>query len=172
MVGPILCFTAEETWLARFPGDDSSVHLNLYPEIPADWKNEALDQKWSEVRSFRKVVTGALEIERREKTIGSSLQAAPVVHVDEKYAALLKDLPLDDICITSGLTLSSDAAPEGAFTLEDVEGVAVVFKAAEGDKCERCWKILDEVGSNEKYNDLCNRCADVVDGMDLETEAS
>jgi len=164
-LAPVLVFTAEETWQARFPDEDWSVHMNQFPDISADWKNEALDQKWEKVRAFRRVVTGALEIERREKRIGSSLQAAPTVFVSEEYETVLKDLPLDDMCITSGLTLSRDAAPADAFTLEDVSGVAVTPALAEGEKCQRCWKILDEVGKHEKYDDLCGRCADVVDAL-------
>ena len=123
------------------------------------------------MRSFRRVVTGALEIERREKRIGSSLQAAPTVYVSEDYKALLDGLDLADICITSGVTLSTDPAPEGAFILEDVKGVAVVPALAEGEKCQRCWKILDEVGFHETYDDLCHRCADVVSALPVEVEA-
>jgi len=168
-LAPILVFTAEETWLSRFPGDDSSVHMNQFPDIPSDWLNPELDIKWSKVRAFRRVVTGALEIERREKRIGSSLQAAPTVYVTAEYADVVQGLPLDDICITSGLVLNTDAVPEGAFLLDDVGGVAVVPALAEGDKCERCWKILDEVGKNETHSTLCSRCADVVEGMDIES---
>ncbi|MBL4739566.1 MAG: isoleucine--tRNA ligase [Sneathiella sp.] len=166
-LAPILVFTAEETWLSRFPGDESSVHLNQFPEIPANWQNDQLDGRWMKVRAFRRVVTGALEIERREKRIGSSLQAAPTVFVSDEYKSLLEDLPLDDICITSGLTLNDGVAPEGAFALDEVPGVAVVPALAEGNKCDRCWKTLDEVGANAAHESLCGRCADVVDTMDV-----
>lgn len=170
-LAPMLVFTAEETWLTRYPGEDSSVHLRQFPEIPKDWRNQALHDRWSKVRSFRRVVTGALEIERREKRIGSSLQAAPTVYVSADYKALLEGLDLADICITSGVSLSTDAAPAEAFTLEDVSGVAVVPALADGEKCQRCWKILDEVGTHETYNDLCHRCADVVVSLPVEVEA-
>ncbi|MBL4907732.1 MAG: class I tRNA ligase family protein, partial [Sneathiella sp.] len=171
-LAPILVFTAEETWRSRFPDEDGSVHLNQFPEIPASWRNDALDEKWKKVRAFRRVVTGALEIERREKRIGSSLQASPTVFVDTEYKKLLEGLPLDDICIASGLTLEEGNAPEGAFTLEDVPGVAVISSIAEGDKCQRCWKVLEEVGKHDTYADLCGRCADVVDEMDIPMEVS
>ncbi|MZR29266.1 isoleucine--tRNA ligase [Sneathiella litorea] len=170
-LAPMLVFTAEETWLTRYPGEDSSVHLRQFPDIPKEWSNPDLHDRWSKVRSFRRVVTGALEIERREKRIGSSLQAAPTVYVSEEYKALLDGLDLADICITSGVTLSTEPAPEGAFTLEDIAGVAVTPELAEGEKCQRCWKILDEVGTHETYDDLCHRCADVVDSLPVEVEA-
>ncbi|MEH6402231.1 MAG: isoleucine--tRNA ligase [Sneathiella sp.] len=166
-LAPILVFTAEETWLSRFPGDESSVHLNQFPEIPENWQNEDLDKRWTQVRAFRRVVTGALEVERREKRIGSSLQAAPTVFVSNEFKSLLEDLPLDDICITSGLTLSGGNTPEDAFALDDVPGVAVVSALANGEKCERCWKTLDEVGTFVAHETLCGRCADVVDNMDV-----
>ncbi len=162
-LAPVLVFTAEETWLARFPDENGSVHMNQFPDIPTSWRNEALDARWSKIRAFRRVVTGALEIERREKRIGSSLQSAPTVFVSEDYKSLLEGLPLNDICITSGLTLSDGHAPESAFTLEEVPGVAVVPALADGNKCQRCWKISDDVGSHPKYVDLCSRCADVVE---------
>ncbi|WP_373084603.1 isoleucine--tRNA ligase [Sneathiella sp.] len=170
-LAPMLVFTAEETWLTRFPGDESSVHLRQFPEIPAEWENGALIDRWFSVRAFRRVVTGALEIERREKRIGSSLQATPTVYVTEAYKAVLDGLNLADICITSGVTISTEAAPEGAFRLEEVAGVAVVSALADGQKCERCWKVLDEVGTNENHADLCVRCADVVDSLSLQEEA-
>ncbi|MDF2365735.1 isoleucine--tRNA ligase [Sneathiella sp.] len=170
-LAPMLVFTAEETWLTRYPGEDSSVHLRQFPDIPAEWENGALMDRWFSVRAFRRVVTGALEIERREKRIGSSLQASPTVYVSEKYKALLDQFDLADICITSGVTLSTDPAPEGAFTLEEVSDVAVVPALAEGEKCQRCWKILDEVGTHDVYDDLCRRCADVVGSLPVEIEA-
>ena len=170
-LAPMLVFTAEETWLTRYPGEDSSVHLRQFPDIPAEWENGALMDRWFSVRAFRRVVTGALEIERREKRIGSSLQASPTVYVSEEYKALLDQFDLADICITSGVALSTEAAPDGAFTLEDVSDVAVVPALAEGEKCQRCWKILDEVGTHDIYDDLCHRCADVVASLPAEVEA-
>ncbi len=170
-LAPMLVFTAEETWLTRFPGEDSSVHLRLFPEVPANWRNDSLQDRWSKIRNFRRVVTGALEIERREKRIGSSLQSAPTVYVSSDYVPVLNGLDLADICITSGVSLVEGEAPSGAFILEEVPGVAVVPVMAEGDKCQRCWKILDEVGSNDTHADLCSRCADVVDSLPVELEA-
>ncbi|TNE40275.1 MAG: isoleucine--tRNA ligase [Alphaproteobacteria bacterium] len=169
-LAPMLVFTAEETWLTRFPGEESSVHLRQFPDVPTSWENAVLHDRWSKVRAFRRVVTGALEIERREKRIGSSLQAFPTVYVTQEYADLLEGLNLPDICITSGVNVVVGDGPEVAFRLEEVPGVAVVPVLAEGDKCGRCWKILKEVGTHETHKDLCHRCADVVASMPLEAE--
>ena len=161
-LAPILCFTAEEAWLCRNPGEDESVHLRTFPEIPAAWRNDELAAKWDNIRQVRRVVTGALELERAEKRIGSSLQAAPKVYVTADYKAALEGLDLAEIAITSDAELLEGGAPEGAFTLEDVAGVGVVPAPAEGEKCERCWRVLPEVGANPEAPGVCGRCADAV----------
>jgi isoleucyl-tRNA synthetase len=165
-LAPFICFTAEEAWLTRNPGEEESVHLRLFPKIPEDWRNDSLAKKWSKIRSLRRVVTGALEIERAEKRIGSSLQSAPVIYADTEYKEVLKSMDtgeLADLFITSGLRFEGSKSPTGAFTLEDVPGVAVVPEMAQGERCGRCWKILDDVGSNINHPEACTRCADAAD---------
>tara|TARA_Y100001954_G_scaffold231935_1_gene282325 strand:- start:6903 stop:9788 length:2886 start_codon:yes stop_codon:yes gene_type:complete len=161
-LAPVVCFTAEEAWRIRNPGDDESVHLRVFPEVPDDWRDDALAVKWHKIRQVRRVVTGALEIERAEKRIGSSLQAAPVVFVAEEYAASLEGIDLAEICITSGATLTLGDTTGEAFSLDEVPGVSVVHGNAEGEKCERCWQVLPEVGRNSDHPDICNRCAEAV----------
>ncbi len=155
-LAPILVFTMEEVWLERFPGDESSVHLVDFPDTPADWRDEALAAKWATVRSVRRVVTGALEVERTNKVIGASLEAAPNVHVSADQAKVLETLSFDDLCITSGILVTTDAAPAGAFTIDGSE-VGVVFAKAAGEKCQRCWKILPDVGTHS-HTGVCGRC--------------
>jgi isoleucyl-tRNA synthetase len=160
-LAPILSFTAEEAWLARY-GDDGkrSVHLELFPTIPADWRDDALAAKWEKVRRVRSVVTGALEIERAQKRIGSSLEAAPAVYIaDAGLKAALTGVDLAEVAITSGLTVCDGAAPAGAFALPDVAGVAVVPKRAVGQKCARSWRITTDVGSDPAYPELSARDA-------------
>jgi isoleucyl-tRNA synthetase len=164
-LAPILCFTMEEAWTLRYAGD--SVHLQLFPETPADWANPALIEKWNRVRTLRRVVTGALEVARRDKVIGASLEAAPVLYVsDEADAVLLKGLNLAEIAITSAAQVETGEGPADAFRLADVPGVAAAFQRAEGDKCARCWMILPEVGKNPSHPDLCNRCAGAVNAVE------
>ena len=132
-LAPMLCFTMEEAWLNRFPGDQGSVHLRQFPDVPAEWRNEALAEKWRKVRQVRRVVTGALEIERKEGRIGSSLEAAPKVYVaDKELRAALSGVDLAEIAITSGARLLLGEGPADAFRLDDVKGVAVVFERAKG----------------------------------------
>ncbi len=157
-LAPILVFTMEEIWLERFPGDDSCVHLIDFDAAPEGWLDKDLAAKWDAVREVRRVVTGAIEGERIAKNIGASLEAAPVVYVaDDATRNIVETIDFADMCITSDLQVSGDRAPDGAFTLPDVEGVAVVFAKASGEKCQRCWKILPDVGSHG-HGDVCGRC--------------
>lgn len=158
-LAPMLPFTTEEAWLSRKP-DAVSVHLEQFPEISAEWKNDALAAKWEKIRTVRTVVTGALEIERREKRIGSSLEAAPVVYVtDAELMAALEGEDFAEICITSAITLVSGEGPAEAFRLQEVPGVAVEPKLAEGAKCARSWRITTDVGSDPDYPDVSARDA-------------
>ncbi|MBD8065561.1 isoleucine--tRNA ligase [Devosia sp. PTR5] len=162
-LAPILVFTMEECWLERHPEDGSSVHLRLFPEVPPNWIDDGLAQKWQLIRAVRRVVTGALEIERREKRIGSSLEAAPRVFLeDARYAAALDGLDLADIAITSAISVEQGSGPADAFRLEDVPGVAVVPALAEGRRCARSWKVSPDVGSDADYPDVTARDAQAL----------
>ena len=162
-LAPIICFTAEEAWLARGSGPEDSVHLRLFPDVSEEWRDPALAEKWSAVREVRRVVTGAIELERAGKRLGSSLQAKPVVTIARpELMEAVKTVDMADIAITSDLTLREGTPPEDAFTLEDVAGVGVKVEMADGQKCERCWKILPEVGSFAAAPGTCGRCADAV----------
>ncbi|MBI1273361.1 MAG: isoleucine--tRNA ligase [Alphaproteobacteria bacterium] len=165
-LAPLACFTAEEAWLQRHEGSEGSVHLQQFPVIPAAWRDDALAKKWETVRAARRVVTGAMELARNERKIGSSLQAHPTVYVDAATAGILKSMYFTTLCIASDLTISTDKPPEGAFTLEDVPGAATVIGMAQGGKCERCWRVLPEVGSHAGAPTLCTRCNDTVAKLD------
>ncbi|OED50604.1 isoleucine--tRNA ligase [Rhodobacteraceae bacterium (ex Bugula neritina AB1)] len=157
-LAPILVFTMEEVWLEKYPGAGSSVHLQDIPNTPADWLNEPLAAKWSKIRQARRVVTAALEVQRTDKVIGASLEAAPVVHVrDEEALEALKTVNFADVCITSDIQLTNDPAPAEAFRMPEVDGVSVVFEKADGGKCQRCWKILPDVGGHG-HDGVCGRC--------------
>ena len=161
-LAPVLVFTMEEVWLERFGGEDSSVHLIDIPETPAAWLNPELAEKWAMIRRVRRVVTAALEVQRTEKVIGASLEAAPVLYLaDQAVKDILEQMPFADICITSDLTLSTEAAPSDAFTMAEIEGVAVSFVKAEGEKCGRCWKILPDVGTHS-HAGVCGRCDEAL----------
>ncbi len=161
-LAPVLVFTMEEVWLERYPGEESSVHLTDMPKTPGSWLNPELAAKWSKVRAARRVVTSALEVQRVEKVIGASLEAAPTVYVaDADQRAVLESVSFEDVTITSGVTISGDPAPADAFVMPEVEGIAVSFAKAEGEKCARCWKVLPDVGTHA-HASVCGRCDEAV----------
>ena len=161
-LAPILTFTMEDVWLSRFPGEGNSVHLEDIPVTPHDWRDAELAEKWDTIRRVRRAVTAALEVQRAAKVIGASLEAAPVVHVeDARILSALKSVDFSELCITSGLVLTHDPAPSEAFRLPDVPGVGVVFEPAQGEKCQRCWQILPDVG-HHAHAGTCKRCNDAL----------
>jgi isoleucyl-tRNA synthetase len=162
-LAPMLCFTAEEAWASRYGTEAPSVHLQLFPEVPVAWRDDALAEKWRKVRTVRRVVTGALEIERAQKRIGSSLEAHPIVHVsNEELCEAVVDCDLAEVCITSAATLVEDEGPADAFRLAEVAGVAVVPNLAEGTKCARSWKILTTIGADPEFPEVSPRDAQAL----------
>lgn len=152
---PILAFTCEEVWVSRYGDDAASVHLEQFRDIPANWQNSELVAKWDKIKEMRGAVTAAIEPLRRDKTIGSSLQAHVSVTVpDQSYADVVEGLDLMEIFITSGAAIRV-----GGDTIE------VSVAVADGVKCDRCWMVLPEVTDN---GDLCNRCSDAVETYDGE----
>jgi isoleucyl-tRNA synthetase len=141
--------------------------------VPESWRDTALEAKWEKIRDVRRVVTGALEVERREKRIGSSLEAAPRIYVaDPELLALLQSVDIAEIAITSQAFLHAGGGPAEAFRLPDVPGVAIVPARAEGRKCARSWKILPEVGSDPDYPDLTLRDAAAMREYEAAREAA
>ena len=159
-LAPIISFTADEAWFMYGPQGSPSVHLLTFPDNLAGLRDEALAAKWQIIRDVRRVVTGALELERAAKNIGSSLEASPLVYVTDKAVfATLFDIDLAEVCITSNAMVTNDEAPAKAFRLNDVAGVAVMVEKAVGRKCARSWKILPTVGEDADYPDVSPRDA-------------
>ncbi len=136
--------------------------MTTFPVVSASWSQPDLARKWDIIRDIRRVITGALEPKRADKTIGSSLEAHPHIYLTPELANMTKSVDWAEVGITSQATVYTTTAPEGAFTLPDVPETAVVFTVAQGKKCERCWKVLPTVGSDPEYPDLSPRDADAV----------
>ena len=168
-LAPICVFTMEEAHLARHGADAPSAHRRQFPETPDNWRNDELAREWDILRAIRRVVTGALEIERREKRIGSSLEAAPTVYVDiPEYEAICARHDLAELFITGKVELRSfERPPADAFTLQEISStVAVVVAVSDHKKCQRCWRYTDDVGAAAGHPNACGRCADAVDHLD------
>jgi isoleucyl-tRNA synthetase len=150
-LAPVLCFTAEEAWGARF-GEDSSVHLELFPSPPTDWQDDALAAKWETIRAIRRRITMPIEEARKANLLGSSLQAAVELPLNAEHATLLDEDAWAEIAIVSSVSLvPATAEPPAKVT------------PASGEKCARCWRVLREVGSVAAHPTLCLRCSDAVE---------
>ncbi len=159
-LAPVLAFTADEAWALFRPDGAKSVHLMPFPEMDPAWRDGALAARWALVREARSVVTGALEIERANKRVGSSLEAAPVVFVaSQAMHAALEGLDFAEACITSGVEIREGEGPADAFRLPDVPGVAVVPARASGVKCARSWRYFDPATADPAYPDITPRDA-------------
>src|ERR1700738_477823 len=162
-LAPVLSFAIDEAWRLYQPDAEPSVHLTLFPDGLLSFRDEKLAAKWETIRDIRRVVTGALELERAAKNIGSSLEASPIIYVSERaMLTTLFDVDLAEICITSNYEVREGEAPSGAFRLNDVPGVAVVVEKAVGTKCARSWKILPSVGEDAEYPDVSPRDAQAL----------
>ncbi|NEW99241.1 isoleucine--tRNA ligase [Rhodopseudomonas sp. BR0G17] len=165
-LAPMLSFTADEAWGMYRPDAEPSVHLTLFPLDLGEYRDEALEKKWRVIRTIRKVVTGALEVERAAKRIGSSLEASPMIYLPEAFMGDLFDVDWAEICITSNAMVEilrgNDTPPADAFRLPELADVGVVIERAQGTKCARSWKILSSVGSDAEYPDVSPRDAQAL----------
>lgn len=165
-LAPVLSFTSDEAWSMYRPDAEPSVHLTLFPLDLGEYRDEALEKKWRVIRAIRKVVTGALEVERAAKRIGSSLEASPMIYLPEAFMGDLFDVDWAEICITSNAMVEilrgNDTPPADAFRLPELADVGVVIERAQGTKCARSWKILSSVGSDAEYPDVSPRDAQAL----------
>src|SRR5579871_5366020 len=162
-LAPILAFTMEEAWSIRFP-DAGPNALRVFPETPSAWTDEAEAARWRQVEQVTRVVTGALEVERRDKRLGAALEAAPRVFIaDPQLLAAFDGLDPAEVFRTSAAALEAGEGSPEAFRLDDIPGVAVLPLAADGCKCARCWRVLPEVTAPTM---LCLRCNDAVADLD------
>ena len=163
-LAPIMPFTTEEAFLmSHIAGKADSVHLLTFPQTPDSWLDAEHAARWEKIFKVRRVVTGALEVERREKRIGASLEAAPEVYIQDTslIEAFDGESPAD-IFITSGAKLIEGAGTLAAYHLDDTPGVAVLPKKADGVKCARSWKYFDPKTADPAYPDITPRDAEAV----------
>ena len=168
-LAPVMPFTMEEAFLESHIKDSAaSVHLLQFPDTPSGWQDAELAARWEKIFTVRRVVTGALEVERREKRIGASLESSPrVLIADEALIKAFKGEDPGDLFITSGAELVHSSAGEGGgFTLDDTPGVIVYPVKADGVKCRRSWKYFDPATANPAFPDITPRDALSVKAWD------
>jgi isoleucyl-tRNA synthetase len=165
-LAPVLPFTTEEAWLTRFP-EEVSVHLRQLPETPGAWRDDAAAAKMATLRRVRSVVTGALEVARREKRIGAALEAAPRIYIpDEALRSEVASEDFAELCITSAVKFEPSVGPEHAFRGSEAPGVSVVIDKADGVRCARSWKYFDPATADRRFPDITPRDAEAVMAWD------
>jgi len=140
---PILVFTTEEIY-SLINKNNESIHEHAFVKIPKNWKNDSLDEKWSKLFKVKQVANIAIEEKRSNKEIGSSLEAEIKITVDEKNFKLLEGLDLAEYFITSKAEKLKS---------KNKDDLKIEVKKMTGNKCPRCWKILEK---------NCVRCNEVV----------
>ena len=167
LLTPILAFTSEDIW-RYVPGEKDgavSVQLAEMPEVNEDYLDPDLEEKWERLLAVRGEVTKVLEMSRRDKAIGNSLEAAVNIYADEDlFDFLTPELPeLATLFIVSQVTLKRlKETPDNAIRPEALPEMALTVSKAEGEKCERCWMYHPGVGANSEHPTICPRCAEAV----------
>jgi isoleucyl-tRNA synthetase len=162
-LAPVLVFTTEEVWSAR-DAAHRSIHLEQFPAIPSAWRDDQLATTWETIRSLRLAVTGAIEIARAEKQIGSSLEAAPRVYLSNpEHLKALEGVDFAEVCITSDIAIEfGTPMPENAFRLAEAPDVGVVVERARGMKCARSWRYFDPATASPDFPDVTPRDAEAL----------
>jgi len=161
-LAPVLVFTAEEAWTARSAAHHS-IHLEQFPAISPAWRDDQLARTWDTIRMLRLSVTGAIEIARADKLIGSSLEAAPRVYLSNpEHLKALEGVDFAEVCITSDIAIEFGAPmPETAFRLPEAD-VGVVVERARGVKCARSWRYFDPATASPDFPDVTPRDAQAL----------
>jgi isoleucyl-tRNA synthetase len=162
-LAPVLVFTAEEAWTARGAAHHS-IHLEQFPAISPAWRDDQVARTWDTIRMLRLSVTGAIEIARADKLIGSSLEAAPRVYLSNpEHLKALEGVDFAEVCITSDIAIEFGAPmPETAFRLPEAADVGVVVERARGVKCARSWRYFDPATASPDFPDVTPRDAQAL----------
>ncbi len=168
LMAPILSFTAEEVWqlMPKAQACAESVHLTLLPEVEEIYLDQDLEKRWHLLLQVRGEVSKALEIARKNKLIGNSLEAAVTLHAFPELLSSLEthQAQLKDLFIVSQVSLSEGPIPE-AFASQELAGLNILITRAVGQKCERCWMYNPDTGKKPKFPSVCPRCYDVLEAI-------
>lgn len=162
LIAPLIPYTAEEVWqhIPKKKNDPFSIHLTDWPRFKQEITDEILEKKWDNLLKIREKILKALEISRENKQIGQSLEAKIILYPkNSEIKKFLKENEqiLEEISIISELEIAE--------IKEKIEDVEIKVEKASGEKCNRCWMYKTSVGKNEKYNDVCQRCSEILNKL-------
>jgi len=172
ILSPVLSFTCDEAWgyLHKNNPDIEGVFFQNYPAIEGLDVIESELNKWESLILLKNEISKPLEIARKDKKIGLALDAEVLITVPDEYSELIKNnlKLLEDLAIVSKLMLSEDLkeTDEQIWESAEIKGLKVLVNKSSGIKCERCWKLDENTGSNTKFPGTCPRCAGVLEMME------
>ncbi len=164
LLAPVLSFTAEEIWM-HMPGRKSiSVFLAEFPEPDKKFLDRELEERWQRLIAVRDEVNKALEIKRKERFIGNSLEARVILYAPSEYQELLTQYRefLPYLFIVSQVEVRTNKDKKGFFESEEIKTFSIDIERAEGEKCERCWNWSPSVGRFKEHPSICERCYNVL----------
>jgi len=165
LMAPVIPFTADEVW-RYLPRNNRpiSVHVDLFIPPREEYKDSSLIKRWEVLLNVRKEVTKALELARKDKIIGHSLDATVSVALPKDLLRGLKDYQdeLRSICIVSALELMEEGKIEGGYESQEYPGLVVKVVPSSFPKCERCWIHHPTVGRDREHPSICSRCVLVI----------
>jgi len=168
LMAPILSFTAEEIWWHLKPDERAmSVHLELFPPPKEEYIDQGLAVRWGTVLRVRRAVTKALEIARKEKKIGHSLDASVTLGLPDPLMEELKPYrdDLRTIFIVSSVEVLPSGKLEGGYESSEIDQLKIRVEPSKDKKCERCWVHDPTVGENSEHPTVCKRCLDALVDM-------
>jgi isoleucyl-tRNA synthetase len=167
LIAPILSFTADEVWqfLPPVQGRPESVHLALFPDVAEIVPGAVvgLEKEWEALLGVRALVMVELEAMRAAKTIGKSLEAAIEIIVAEGSAEA-EVLVKYESALAEFFNVSQ-ASVQVIGATKDAAAILVRATAAEGVKCGRCWRVVPDVGVDDRWTAVCGRCANALDAV-------
>jgi isoleucyl-tRNA synthetase len=169
LIAPILSFTADEVWqfLPQVPNREPSVHLALFPDVAdiVPGRVAGLEEDWTHLLRIRELVNVELEALRANKSIGKGLDAAVTIIVtegsDENLVLRRYEDALPEFLNVSQVTVQSIAATK------DSAAILIKAEVASGSKCERCWRVVPDVGADARWPSVCARCAEALDAINF-----
>lgn len=166
LMAPVLSFTGDEVWdyITKLPDDENSVHMELFPRVDQTYIDEALEAKWERLIHIRGEVAKALEMARKDRLIGHSLEAQVDIFADHELYTFLKGAEgeLPSFYIVSYVDIQEGPAPTDSFVSNEIEGLKVMISRARGGKCERCWNYSESAGRYGEHPAVCSRCIKVL----------
>ena len=168
LVAPILSFTADEVWdyLPAVEGREASVHLAQFPAPEEVFSEDPtpLINEWKQIFKIREGALADLELDRKEKKIGKSLEAEIEIRAEGEILDLLRSHAdgLKEI-----LNVSNVKVTEGPKLRDSASVVAVIVRPASGHKCARCWNFMPEVSDYGIWENVCTRCQAALTEMGI-----